>query len=173
MRKSAYSSKRWKPRVDHPPLKHIACNPTFSPLSTQATIDGNQKMDPSLNNPPAGDAGPGSTQETVVKIDIAPRTTTAVRGKDVKSVLGQPGRLSQPAEPAAVSDDVQLTDTAERLRQLESSMGSVEISDSAKIESIRQAIADGNFKVDEEVVAENLVQESISNISQRASLINP
>jgi negative regulator of flagellin synthesis FlgM len=108
-----------------------------------------------------------------VKIDIAPRTTTAVRGKDVKSVLGQPGRLSQPAEPAAVSDDVQLTDTAERLRQLESSMGSVEISDSAKIESIRQAIADGNFKVDEEVVAENLVQESISNISQRASLINP
>ncbi len=108
-----------------------------------------------------------------MKIDIAPRTTTAVRGKEVKSALGLPGRLTQPSDPAPISDDVQLTDTAEKLQQLEHSLSSVDISDSAKVESIRQAIAEGNFKINEEAVAENLVQESIANISHRVALLNP
>ncbi len=108
-----------------------------------------------------------------MKIDIAPRTTTAVRGKEIKSALGLPGRPAQPAEPASVSDDVKLTDTAEKLQQLERSLGSVDISDSGKVETIRQAIAEGSFKVNEEAVAENLIQESITNISHRVALLNP
>ena len=37
------------------------------------------------------------------------------------------------------------------------------------IESIRQAIAEGRFQVDEEAVAEGLVRETISNLGRRAS----
>jgi negative regulator of flagellin synthesis FlgM len=130
-------------------------------------------MDPSLNHPSAAELGTGANKESAVKIDIAPKTTTAVRGKEIKSALGLPGRPAQPAEPASVSDDVKLTDTAEKLQQLERSLSSVDISNSGKVETIRQAIADGNFKVNEEAVAENLIQESITNISHRVALLNP
>jgi len=67
-----------------------------------------------------------------------------------------------------VSDEVRLTQTSEKMRHLESELSELEINDTAKIESIRQAIADGNFKVDEEAVAEGLIQESIANIGRRS-----
>jgi negative regulator of flagellin synthesis FlgM len=118
-----------------------------------------------LNNQLAGENETDPTKETVVKIDNSLKSIPATRGKGAKSGLD---KLLQSAEQPAVSDDVQLTDTSEKLRQLESDLGSVDITDSAKIESIRQAIADGNFKVDEEAVAEGLVQESIATISHRS-----
>jgi negative regulator of flagellin synthesis FlgM len=122
-------------------------------------------MNSSPNNHPAGKNETDPTKETLVKIDNSLKSIPATRGKDAKSGLG---KLLQSATQPAVSDDVQLTDTSEKLRQLESDLGSVDITDSAKIEAIRQAIADGNFKVDEEAVAEGLVQESIATISHRS-----
>lgn len=100
-----------------------------------------------------------------MKIDNAIKSIPVARGKDAKPAIT---RLLQPAEPPAVSDDVQLTGTSEKIRQLASELGNVDISDAAKIESIRQAIADGSFKVDEEAVAEGLIQESIATIGRRS-----
>jgi len=122
-------------------------------------------MNSSPKNPPAGNNEIGPTKETVVKIDNAIKSIPAARGKDAKSALT---RLLQPSEPPAVSDEVRLTATAEKMRQLESDLGNVDITNAAKVESVRQAIADGNFKVDEEAVAESLVQESIATISRRS-----
>lgn len=100
-----------------------------------------------------------------MKIDNAIKSVPAPRGKESKPAISL---LLPPTEHETVSDQVKLTATAEKMRQLESELASVGVSDSAKIESIRQAIADGNFKVDEEAVAEGLVQESIANISHRS-----
>lgn len=117
------------------------------------------------NNQPAGESETSPTKETVVKIDNAIKSIPATRGKESKSAIG---RLLQPAESPAVSDDVKLTDKSEKIRQLESELSDVDVSDPAKVESIRKAIAEGNFKVDEEAVAEGLIQESIATIGRRS-----
>ncbi len=100
-----------------------------------------------------------------MKIDNTIKSIPAPRGKDAKSAAT---RLLQPADPSGVSDNVRLTDTSEKMRQLESELSNVDITDAAKVESIRQAIEDGNFKVDEEAVAEGLIQESIATIGSRS-----
>jgi flagellar biosynthesis anti-sigma factor FlgM len=122
-------------------------------------------MNQHQNNQPAGESEAGPTKETVVKIDNTIRSIPATRGKEAKSAIG---RLLQPAEAPAVSDDVKLTDTSEKIRQLESELSDVDVSDPAKVESIRKAIDEGNFKVDEEAVAEGLIQESIATIGRRS-----
>jgi negative regulator of flagellin synthesis FlgM len=117
------------------------------------------------NNQPAGEPETGPTKETVVKIDNAIKSIPAARGKENKSALS---RMLQPAEAPAISDDVKLTETSEKIRKLESELADVDVSDPAKVESIRKAIAEGNFKVDEEAVAEGLIQESIATIGRRS-----
>lgn len=129
-------------------------------------------MDPTTNNQPAGaiktQTGP-TQEEVVVKIENVIKSIPAVRGKDAKPAAT---RLLQPAESPSVSDEVKLTGTSDKMRQLEGELSHVDVSDSAKIEAIRQAIADGNFSVDEEAVAEGMVQESIANIGRRSGLEN-
>jgi negative regulator of flagellin synthesis FlgM len=122
-------------------------------------------MDPKPHNQPASENGMGLNKETVVKIDNTLKSIPPARSKDAKSAAA---RLLAPAGQSAVSDEVELTATSERMRQLESELGGVDISDAAKVEAIRQAIADGKFKVDEEVVAEGLIQESIATIGRRS-----
>jgi len=122
-------------------------------------------MNSRLNNHPAGNYKTSPTKETVVKIDNAIKSIPAAPSKNTKSAVT---RLLQPAEPTAVSDNVQLTATAEKMRQLESDLGNLDITDSVKIASIRQAIAEGNFNVDEEAVAEGLIQESIAIIGSHS-----
>ena len=99
-----------------------------------------------------------------MKIENIIKSQAATRGKATKSATTP---LLQP-ENQPISDDVQLTANAEKMSQLEGELKSVDVSDSGKIESIRQQITEGRFKVDEEVVAENLIQETIANISRRA-----
>ncbi|MBK9325197.1 MAG: flagellar biosynthesis anti-sigma factor FlgM [Thiobacillaceae bacterium] len=101
-----------------------------------------------------------------MKIDTTIKAVTAPRSKDAKSTKGQ--MLASAADPASVSDDVRLTSTSGKLRQFETELADVDVADSGKVEAVRQAIADGSFSVDEEVVAEGLIQESVDNITQQA-----
>lgn len=98
-----------------------------------------------------------------MKIDTTIKNVTAPRGKDAKSGKTQTAVLT-PAG-VAVSDDVRLTDTSAKMRGLEAELARIDVADGGKIESVRQAIADGSFVVDEEAVAESLIQESIDNIT--------
>lgn len=100
-----------------------------------------------------------------MKIDPTVKTVAPSRSKDAKT--GKTLNSAGPANPASVSDDVRLTSTSGRLRELEAQLAEVDITDSGKIESIRQAILDGSFVVDEEAVAEGLIQESIDNITHQ------
>ena len=72
-----------------------------------------------------------------------------------------------PLSSSLVSDNVQITGTSARLQEQEARLADVPIEDAGKVESIRQAIADGSFQVDEEAVAEGMVQESIEQLSHR------
>ncbi len=110
-----------------------------------------------------------STKETLVKIDNLIKSPPITRSKDARSAAT---RRTPSPETVAISDDVKLTSTAEKMSQLEEALRGVSISDNAKIESIRQEIAEGRFKVDEEAVADSLVKESIANISRRAGQVD-
>ncbi len=101
-----------------------------------------------------------------MKIDTTIKAVTAPRSKDAKSTKGQ--MLASAADPASVSDEVRLTSASGKLRQFETELADVDVADSGKVEAVRQAIADGSFSVDEEVVAEGLIQESVDNITQQA-----
>jgi len=106
-------------------------------------------------------------EESVVKIDSALQHVSSVQSKGVKSKTSKGGKVS--AGSSSVSDNVQLTDTSSRLRELEMQLSDVPMEDAGKVESIRQAIADGSFKVDEEAVAESMVRESIEQLRHRPS----
>lgn len=64
---------------------------------------------------------------------------------------------TSPAPQRPDSTSVLLGSTATQLNSLESSMANAPIVDPAKIAEIRQAISDGRFKVNSEVVADRLI----------------
>jgi negative regulator of flagellin synthesis FlgM len=80
-----------------------------------------------------------------------------------------PGKTTGPQGPAAAAparDKVEINNVAAQLAQLEKMLGDVGIVDAARVESIKQAIAEGRFKVDSEVVADKLlasVREYLAN----------
>jgi negative regulator of flagellin synthesis FlgM len=104
-------------------------------------------------------------EESVVKIDSALQHITSVQTKSIKS---KPSKGKAAATAAgSVSDNVELTGTSSRMRELETQLADLPPEDAGKVESIRQAIADGTFMVDEEAVAEGMVQETIEQLSHR------
>lgn len=71
-----------------------------------------------------------------------------------------------PAAPSPARDTVEINSVAAQLVQLERMLGDVGIVDSARVEAIKQAIAEGRFRVDSEVVADKLlatVREYLAN----------
>ncbi|MEE8481941.1 MAG: flagellar biosynthesis anti-sigma factor FlgM [Acidiferrobacterales bacterium] len=56
----------------------------------------------------------------------------------------------------STTDTVSMTDAAQRLQSLETSLESLPIVDSQRVETIRAAIADGEYEIDPEKVAEKL-----------------
>jgi len=126
-------------------------------------------LDANKPNQPDDSSLAAQTKETLVKIDNLIKSPPITRSKDSRSAAT---RLTPSPENVAISDDVKLTSTAEKLSQLEEELRGVSISDNAKIESIRQEIAEGRFKIDEEAVADSLVRESIANISRRAGQVD-
>lgn len=100
-----------------------------------------------------------------MKIDSALQHLGSVQTKGVKS---KPSKDKAGASNAtAVSDDVRLTATSSRMRELEMQLAQLPADDAGKVEAVRQAIAQGTFQVDEEAVAEGMVEESIEQLRHR------
>jgi len=104
-------------------------------------------------------------EESVVKIDSALQHITHIQAKGVKTKSSR-GKTAASID-GSISDNVQLTGTSSRIRELETQLADLPAEDAGKVESIRQAIIDGTFKVDEEAVAEGMVQETIEQLSHR------
>lgn len=58
---------------------------------------------------------------------------------------------------AAVSDSVELTGTAQLLASFQTDLASIDAVDMAKVESIRQAIAQGTYQIDPQKIADSLL----------------
>lgn len=111
------------------------------------------------------DIASSRVSEQVVKIDNHLKNVAPPRGRE----SGRVPTRETTAVPliVTVGDDVHLTATAERLRDLERDLSAIEITDTARIAAVRQAIAEGRFVVDEEAVADGLIDESIDLIQRQ------
>lgn len=99
-----------------------------------------------------------------MKIDPTLKPVAPAKVKEVKD--GKSSAMARQAHRQAVHDQVDLTGDATRLRELESRLALLDLSDPGKIEAIRQAIADGSFKVDEGTVADAMVKEALDFLSR-------
>lgn len=86
-------------------------------------------------------SGSGPTKP-VAPTDITPAKTTGTQG---------------PAAPSPTRDKVEITSISAQLVQLERMLGEVGIVDAPRVEAIKQAIAEGKFRVDSDVVADRLL----------------
>ena len=98
-----------------------------------------------------------------MKIDkrITPPTAakvSATKGKGTK-------KTDAPA--AGGSDSLTLTESSTRIRELETQLASVDITDAGKVEAVKAAIANGTFAVDAEVVADRLIDHTKETLRKR------
>jgi negative regulator of flagellin synthesis FlgM len=62
-----------------------------------------------------------------------------------------------PVSPASARDKVEITSVSAQLAQLERVLSEVGVVDVARIEAVKQAIAEGRFHIDSDVVADKLL----------------
>ena len=73
-----------------------------------------------------------------------------------QGAASEPG-AQRPAAPSARAVKVEITSPSARLQQLDQSLKDVGVVDSARAEAAKQAIIEGRFQVDPEVVADKLL----------------
>lgn len=75
------------------------------------------------------------------------------------------------ASPAGTSsnskDSVEITTASAQLNQLEDTLNQLDTTETGKLEAVRQAVAEGRFQVNEEAVANALVQNSIEHLKRQ------
>lgn len=98
--------------------------------------------------------------DSTAKID-GPSKIKESRGGKGRTTAGQ-------THQGGVQDEVKLTGNAAKLQELEARLAELEITDPQKVEAIRRAIAEGTFEVNDEAVADALIQEAIELISQQS-----
>ncbi len=82
------------------------------------------------------------------------RTTVKARDKST----------ANSSQAHAQTDSVDLTTTSSRLSSLADSLSQMDASDNGKVESIRRAISEGSFNVNEETVADALLRNSLEQM---------
>lgn len=70
----------------------------------------------------------------------------------------RPGKNAASAPGSGGGDRVQLSPLSSQLQAIETSMADTPVVDSARVAEIRQAIAEGRFKVNPDAVADHLLQ---------------
>ncbi len=82
---------------------------------------------------------------------------------------GRSGKSAASAPNSGGGERVQLSALSSQMQAIESSMADTPVVDSARVAEIRQAIAEGRFKVNPDVVADNLLQTARELLRSRLS----
>ena len=77
-------------------------------------------------------------------------------GKDPDDLVKASGPQAG-AAPAPARDKVEINSVSAQLAQLEKVLSEMGVVDSARVESIKQAISEGRFRIDSDVVADKLL----------------
>lgn len=82
----------------------------------------------------------------------------------------RPGKSSTPSTTAS-GEKVELSSLSARMQEIEATLANVPVADANRIAEIKQAMAEGRFKVDASKVADGLIQsvrEMIASQARRA-----
>lgn len=95
-----------------------------------------------------------------MKIHNTPQNSPirTAHGGDVREKKVSGGESREPSERANVGDTVSLTETASSLSTLIEALAQVPVVDSARVEALKAALADGTFQVDAERIAGKLLR---------------
>lgn len=104
-----------------------------------------------------------STVEVIVKIGSSFNTNKPELG-GVRPEGKGPTRATEAASGASV----RLSDLSSRLAEVEASLGSGEVFDTQQVDRIKQAIADGKFRVNTDAVADKLIANVREMLGQKA-----
>ena len=85
----------------------------------------------------------------------------AQEGSQVEVNRSEPEAEKQETGRPSTVDTVSLTDTSERLRNLENTLAALPVVDTQRVEAIQQAIADGSFEINADKIAEKMLQFDI------------
>jgi negative regulator of flagellin synthesis FlgM len=96
-----------------------------------------------------------------VKIDDPLGGIPAIRSRESRK---QKGNAAKAPIGGNATDSVEITQTSAKLRRLEEALAQMDSADTGKVESVKQAIAEGRFQVDEEAVADALVQGAMEQL---------
>lgn len=100
-----------------------------------------------------------------MKIDDALNGVPAIRSRETKK--GKTATATATASSGHAADSVEITPASAQLSRLEEELSLVDSADAGKVEAVRQAIAEGRFQVDEEVVADALVQNTMEQLRRQ------
>jgi negative regulator of flagellin synthesis FlgM len=93
-----------------------------------------------------------------LKIDNTPKSVTQTgRADKTTSKRGSAGASKTPPRPSGSQERVDIGPLSAQLQSLESSLESVQVVDTARVEAIKQAITEGRFRVNPDVVADRLL----------------
>ena len=93
-----------------------------------------------------------------MKIDASLKSSTSTGIKETPPRASKSGAGTAAApQKSNTQDNVQITALSSQLHAMESGMDSVPVVDSARVEAIKQAISEGRFKVNPEVIADRLL----------------
>jgi len=100
-----------------------------------------------------------------MKIDNAiPSSTPVTR---VTETPGRQGAVARTPSGASSGDSVAITSLSARLNELEGVLAGVPVVDGAQVQAIKDAISQGRFQVDSEVVADRLLSSVKELLLQR------
>ena len=96
-----------------------------------------------------------------MKIDDTLGGIPAIRSRESRR---QKGNATAAPIGGNTTDSVEITQTSAKLRLLEEALAQTDCADASKVESVKRAIAEGSFQVDEEAVADALVQGAMEQL---------
>ncbi len=94
---------------------------------------------------------------------ITPTGTRSVAGSQTKKTAG----ARKPSGAGKAGDRAEIAATTSHLQATEVDLASVDITNTAKVAEVRQALETGTFEVDSEVVADHLIETSKEAIRKR------
>lgn len=98
-----------------------------------------------------------------MKIDK--RLTSVSGSKTISSTHGA-HKVSK-TQLGGQADKLQLTASAAQLHELEQQLGKLEIENAVKVKAVKLAINNGSFKVDSEIVADRLIDNTKELVRKR------
>ncbi len=94
-----------------------------------------------------------------IEINGQPQTqsTSIAAGQQVKVGRGDPTAAQEETGGSTASDTVSFSDEGATVAEAQQAVAELPVVDNQRVEDIRQAIANGTFEIDEQSVAQSLI----------------